>query len=136
MATRVEVRTDRFFTLSLDMLCTAGFDGYFCALNPAWTRTLGWSIEQLQSRPFMEFVHPDDRSATIRETLRLQSGLDSVAFENRYRHKDGSYRWLSWCATASQDERLYYAVARDNTHGHGVEEQLRVARDAADRANS
>jgi len=136
MATRVEIETDRFFTLSLDMLCTAGFDGYFCAMNPAWTRTLGWTIEELQSRPFMEFVHPDDRAATVRETLKLQSGLDVCSFENRYRHKDGSYRWLLWSTTASREERLYYAVARDITSRHGFEEELRVAKESADRANS
>ena len=136
MATDVELSTDRFFSLSLDMLCAAGFDGYFTALNPAWTKTLGWSIEELKDRPFMDFVHPDDRAATIKETLRLQSGADTAAFENRYRHKDGSYRWLLWSATASQEERLYYAVARDITRYHMVEEELRVARDAADRAST
>jgi len=135
MAARVELRTDRFFTLSLDMLCTAGFDGFFCALNPAWTRALGWSISQLQSRPFLDFVHPEDRASTIRETMRLQSGLDVVEFENRYRHKDGSYRWLLWSATASQEERLYYAVARDITSRHHIEEELRVAKESADTAN-
>ena len=135
MATRLELETDRFFQLSLDMLCTAGFDGYFCALNPAWTRTLGWSVDELQAAPFMEFVHPDDRASTVRETMRLQSGMDSVAFANRYRHRDGSYRWLQWNATASMDERLYYAVARDITAEHEVQEELRVAKDAADTAN-
>ena len=54
MASRIELETDRLFALSIDMFCTAGFDGYFCALNPAWTRTLGWTIEELQSRPFLE----------------------------------------------------------------------------------
>jgi len=135
MASRLELETDRFFALSIDMLCTAGFDGYFCSLNPAWTRTLGWTIEQLQSRPFMEFVHPDDRAATLRETVGLQQGRDAIAFENRYRHKNGSYRWLSWHATASLDERLYYAVARDVTEQHIIDEELRVAKDAAVRAN-
>ena len=135
MITRVEVSTDRFFTLSLDMLCTAGFDGYFHALNPAWTKTLGWSLEQLCSRPFLEFVHPDDRASTIRETLCLQSGIDTISFENRYRHRDGSYRWLLWSATASQEERLYYAVARDITHRHHAEEELLDAKETADRAN-
>jgi PAS domain S-box-containing protein len=135
MATRLELSTDRFFTLSLDMLCTAGFDGYFQALNPAWTKTLGWSIEQLRSRPFLDFVHPDDRASTIRETLCLQSGIDTISFENRYRHRDGSYRWLLWSATASQDERLYYSVARDITDRHRVEQELLGSKEAADRAN-
>jgi PAS domain S-box-containing protein len=135
MATRVEVSSDRFFSLSLDMLCTAGFDGYFHALNPAWTKTLGWSMEQLCSRPFLDFVHPDDRAATINETLCLQSGVDTISFENRYRHKDGTYRWLLWSATASHEERLYYAVARDITDRHRVEEELVVAKETADAAS-
>ena len=135
MATRLEIETDRFFQLSLDMLCTAGFDGYFCALNPAWSKTLGWSADELQAAPFMEFVHPDDRASTLRETMRLQSGMDSVAFENRYRHRDGSYRWLQWNATASMEERLYYAVARDVTAVHDVQAELQLAKETADRAN-
>jgi PAS domain S-box-containing protein len=135
MAIRVEHSTDRFFSLSLDMLCTAGFDGKFVDLNPAWTSTLGWSLEQLRSRPFLDFVHPDDRVATIQETLCLQSGVDTVSFENRYRHMDGSYRWLAWSATASQEERLYYAVAHDVTRRRRNEEELVGARDSANAAN-
>jgi PAS domain S-box-containing protein len=134
MAMRLELGADRFFSLSLDMLCTAGFEGYFVSLNPAWTRTLGWSLEELRLQPFVEFVHPDDRDATIQATQRLQSGTD-VTFENRYRHKDGSYRWLLWNATASQDEGLYYAVVRDDTDRHDFEQQLVGAKDVADRAS-
>jgi PAS domain S-box-containing protein len=136
MAMRVEQGTDLFFTLSVDMLCTAGFDGYFISLNPAWTRTLGWTIEELQARPFMDFVHPDDRASTITATLRLQQGFEVTSFENRYRHKDGSYRWLSWNATASIEEHLYYATARDNTERHALAEELTFAKEEADRANS
>jgi PAS domain S-box-containing protein len=135
METRVELSGDRFFTMSLDMLCTAGFDGFFHSLNPAWTKTLGWSMEQLMSRPFLDFVHPDDREATVRETFCLQSGVDTIAFENRYRHRNGTYRWLLWSATASQEERLYYAVARDITDRHRVEQELVHAKEAADAAS-
>src|SRR5437660_3491951 len=84
---------DRFFTLSLDMLCIANADGYFKRLSPAFTHTLGWSVEELLARPFLDFVHPDDREATLREVERqVLSGEMVLQFENRYQHKDGSWR--------------------------------------------
>src|SRR5205807_7270457 len=95
---RLEEDLDRFFTVSLDLLCIAGFDGRFRRLNPAWERTLGYSLEELQSRPFIDFVHPEDRERTLAEMHRLAQGGDTVRFENRYHCKDGSYRWLSWTA--------------------------------------
>lgn len=69
---------EHFFTLSLDMLCLAGFDGYFEQLNPAWERTLGFTIEELKAKPFIEFVHPEDRDATIAEAPQLMSGVDTI----------------------------------------------------------
>ena len=107
---------DRFFSLSLDMLCIAGFDGYFKELNPMWKKTLGFTVEELKTQPFVEFVHPEDQEATIVEAQKLMTtGEDVVAFENRYLCKDGSYKWLLWSATVSLEEQLYYAVARDIT---------------------
>lgn len=120
---------DRFFSLSLDMLCIADFDGYFKDLNPVWERTLGWTLEELRAAPFIEFVHPDDRQATIAEAERLQAGTDTVWFENRYLCKDGSYKWLAWRATASAEDRLYYAVARDVTERRHAEEERSVLLD-------
>ena len=117
-------RRDRFFTLSLDMLCITHFDGYFMDLNPAWEKTLGFTIEELKSKPFIEFVHPDDREATIAEAQKLMTGVDTISFENRYVCKDGSYKWILWSATVSQAEQLYYAVARDITKRKQTEEAL------------
>ncbi|TMJ14103.1 MAG: PAS domain S-box protein [Bacillati bacterium ANGP1] len=116
---------ERFFTLSLDMLCIAGFDGYFKQLNPAWERTLGFTITELTAKPFIEFVHPDDRGSTIREAQRLMAGAETVSFENRYLTKDGSYRWLSWTTAVSVEEQLYFAVARDITERRQAEGALR-----------
>jgi PAS domain S-box-containing protein len=111
----VEVKRNRFFTLSLDLLSIAGLDGYFRQLNPSWERTLGYTPEELKSRPFLEFVHPDDRQATLDAMRKLEAGESVAEFENRYRARDGSYRWLVWNAAPDLEERLIYAVARDVT---------------------
>jgi PAS domain S-box-containing protein len=119
-----EEERDRFFTLSLDMLCIAGFDGYFKRLNPAFERILGYSLEELQARPFLEFVHEDDREATQAAMTRLIGGGDVVSFENRYRCKNGSYRWMLWTATPFAAQQLIYATARDFTERKAIEEAL------------
>ena len=116
---------DQFFALSLDMLCISSGDGYFKWLNPAFAETLGWTIEELMARPYTEFVHPEDLGATVREVERqVANGEKVFHFENRYRHKDGSWRVLSW-KSVPQGE-LMYAVARDVTErnrlAHALEE--------------
>ena len=117
---------DRFFSLSLDMLCIASFDGYFKELNPMWENTLGFTVEELKTKPFLEFVHPEDQESTIAEAQKLMTtGEDVVAFENRYLCKDGSYKWLLWSATVSLEEQLYYAVARDITERKQAEVHYR-----------
>ncbi|MBD1940234.1 PAS domain S-box protein [Microcoleus sp. FACHB-68] len=122
---QAEEDRDRFFTLSVDMLGVAGFDGYFKQLNPAWKETLGYPIETLKSQPYLEFVHPDDREATKAESEKLAQRSITVAFENRYRCKDGSYRWLSWNATPFVEQGLIYAVAHDITKRKQAEAALR-----------
>jgi len=104
-----------FTDLSLNLLCIAGTDGYFRYLNPAWETALGYTREELLSRPYIEFVHQDDRSATVSEAAHVVSGRSTLSFENRYRHKDGSYRWLLWSAIVRAEKGLIYCVAADVT---------------------
>ena len=112
---QAERALNRFFTLSLDMLCIAGFDGYFKRINPAWERILGYQQGELLSKPFLEFVHPEDREATLAATSHLTSGADLVSFENRYICRDGTFKWMMWAAAPFPGERLIYAAARDIT---------------------
>jgi len=114
---------DRFFTLSIDLLCIAHFSGRFKRLNPAWETTLGFSREELQSRPMFDFVHPEDRQRTLDQNLIVRGGGQALGFENRYRCKDGSYRWLLWNATADLDRALIYSVARDITRRKQAERE-------------
>jgi PAS domain S-box-containing protein len=114
---------DHFFDLSTDLLCIAGTDGYFKRLNPAWEQTLGYSVEDLLARPFLDFVHPEDASSTGAELARQGAGDTlTVAFDNRYRCRDGSYRWLSWSATSVVESGTIYAVARDTTEQRRAEQ--------------
>ena len=118
---------DRFFDVSIDLLATASADGYFLRLNPAWTGVLGYELDELRSRPFVEFVHPDDVAATQREVERqVNEGRSVLNFQNRYRHRDGSYRWLEWTSAPSADGSLLYAAARDVTVRKLEEERLRA----------
>ncbi|MCB1090041.1 MAG: PAS domain S-box protein, partial [Verrucomicrobiae bacterium] len=126
--------TDPFFELSLDMLCIAGTDGYFKRINPAFTRILGYDEETLLSRPFVEFVHPEDVQATIQEIQRLDSGQPTVMFENRYLDSSGQVRWIQWNASAPNADGLIYAVARDITARKRAEDNLR--QNAAELENS
>jgi PAS domain S-box-containing protein len=123
MADEVPDLEDSFFVLSIDMLCIAHFSGHFLRLNPAWEKTLGFSREELQSRPMFEFVHPEDRERTLAQNLRVRAGGQALAFENRYLCRDGSYKWLLWNATANVGRQLIYSVARDITDRKRVEEE-------------
>lgn len=110
----------RWFGMSNDMLCEASFDGYFTRLNQEWEERLGHSSEELMDRPFSEFVHPEDLEGTIEATAALGEGHNVVAdFENRYLHKDGSWRWLLW--SARSDDHRIYAVAKDITDRKNLE---------------
>ena len=106
---------EAFFNLSPDLLCVASLDGHFLRLNPAWTHVLGYQEAELRAAPFLDFVHPDDRAATVEATSTLTTGARVINFENRYRARDGSYRWLQWSATPFADQGVIYAAARDVT---------------------
>jgi diguanylate cyclase (GGDEF)-like protein/PAS domain S-box-containing protein len=112
---RADQRARRFFDLSRDMLCTANMDGYLVELNEAWATNLGYKLEELRARPFIEFVHPADRERTEAESAALFEGDVTLKFENRYRAKDGSWHWLRWSSQLSADESLVYARAADVT---------------------
>jgi diguanylate cyclase (GGDEF)-like protein/PAS domain S-box-containing protein len=129
LAQRGRQRTERLFRLSIDMLVVAGFDGYFKQVNLAWERTLGWSQRELCQRPYLDFIHEGDRSATAGEAQGNAAGTTTMHFENRYRHKDGTYRWLAWTAVPVPKERLIYAVARDITQEKAAAEDLRLSRE-------
>lgn len=124
---------EHFFTLSLDMMCIASVDGYFKRLNPAFD-AFGYSRDELLAKPFLDFVHPDDRASTIAEVEKLSQGIRSIYFENRYRRKDGSYRWLAWTSAPDETGTLY-AVARDVTDAKQIETELRQSKEAVDAAN-
>ena len=131
---RAQEELDRFFRLSLDLLCIAGYDGYFKRVSPAWQRVLGYSEQELLSRPYVEFVHPEDRAATATVSSHAR-GQDVIQFENRYLHRDGTSRWLLWTSAPFPDQQVVYAAARDITERKAAEETLaRYARDLEDQA--
>jgi PAS domain S-box-containing protein len=106
---------ERFFEVAIDMLCCLDFNGYFKRLNPAWERTLGFTLAELMSRPFIDFVHPDDRERTLEQNRRVRAGGKALGFENRYLCKDGSFRWFLWNAAPDTFGETIYSVARDIT---------------------
>ena len=117
-----------FFAQSPDLMCVADLDGCFQNVNAAWTSRLGWASEELEARPFMDFVHPDDRDSTTAEFQKLVAGATTILFENRYRHQNGSYRWLQWSAWPAPGHRRIHATARDITRQKRLEiEVLEIA---------
>ena len=125
--------------LSLDLLCIVDFDGYFKLLNPAWVRVLGYATEEMLAKPWVDFLHPDDRESSLREAAKLYEGASVILFRNRFRARDGSYRWISWMASPDLERHLGYCIGRDVTDFKRAEEELQAARtqaEAATRAKS
>jgi PAS domain S-box-containing protein len=123
--TKAERELDQFFDLSLELLCIAGFDGRFRRLNPAFEHVLGYPLGELLQVPFLDLVHPGDREDTIAELASLRRGVKTAYFENRYRCKDGTSKWISWTAAPLPEEGLIYAAGRDVTSVKVADEELR-----------
>ena len=124
----------RHFELAGDLLGTATFEGRFTHLNGAWQRCLGWTREELMARPFLDFVHPDDRARTEAEAARATTGDGSSQFTNRYRAKDGSWRTIEWRSWIDSERRLIHAAARDVTEQFAAEAAQREAEERFRRA--
>ena len=121
-----EIIWDDIFQLSPDLMCLANFDGYFEKLNSVWEYTLGFSVAELKAKSFLEFVHPEDQQATLAAANRIAQGGFYISFENRYRCKNGSYKWLQWTATPMLEQQKIYAIARDITDKKEAEEALQT----------
>ncbi len=131
LAQRVEEKTrerDRIWNVSQDLLLVSDRDGVWRTVNPAWTRTLGWSEAELLNRTSEWLEHPDDGGTTRAKFKKLGERETTVRFESRFRHKDGSYRWLSWTGVSDKDHN--YAVARDVTADKAAAERLKAAEEA------
>ena len=106
---------EKFFELSQEVMCVAGFDGYFKHVNPAFCRLMGLSEKEMLANPFLDLVHPDDRGVTAEEVTGLGQNKVTLHFENRYRTTQGDYRTISWSATPDVEKSLIYAAGRDVT---------------------
>jgi PAS domain S-box-containing protein len=116
------------FNNAINLNAIAGFDGYFKRLNPMWHEVLGWSIEELTAVPFVEFIHPDDREASLDAVQYIAGGHNLQTFENRYRCKDGSYRWLIWSSVSDPRNGLIYATSIDITERKRSEDELLLSK--------
>lgn len=116
---------DAYFEMSLDLLCIAGLDGFIKRVNPSWTKTLGWTPEELAARPSVELVHPEDRAEVLAARGRLAQGTPLRSLANRYLCKDGTYRWFEWRSVADVERAIVYAAARDVTAEKQAEHVLR-----------
>jgi two-component system, cell cycle sensor histidine kinase and response regulator CckA len=122
-----------FFEMSLDLLSISTFDGFFRRVNPSWTKALGWSAAELMARPLIEFVHPEDRAATLAGREGLKANEPLIGLNNRYVCKDGTYRWLEWRSVGHPEREVVYGVARDVTQQREAERVLQEAKNLQER---
>src|SRR6266508_2361469 len=125
---RATREVERYFTLSPEMVIFAGFDGYWKRVNPAVEAVLGYTEREALARPFMEFVHPDDRERTEQEARRVVGGTTALAFENRIVCRDGSYKWIEWSVTPVPEDGVMYSVGRDITERRRSESEQTALR--------
>jgi PAS domain S-box-containing protein len=128
---RAQRSVDRIFDFSPDLLASAGFDGYFKRVNPAFERTLGYPAGEFLSRPYLEFVHPDDRVRTSEMASAIGEGQTTLSFENRYLCKDGSYRWIQWTSRPVPEEGVMYGMGRDVTERRRAQDEQAALRRVA-----
>lgn len=121
---RISEENFQVFNNTISLNAVADFEGKFIKLNPAWEKTLGWSLDELKARPFEEFIHPEDLEQTKQTYQSILKGNDVTSFENRYLHKDGSYHWLLWTSSADANRKLVYASALDITKRKLAEQEL------------
>ncbi|WP_051822596.1 PAS domain-containing hybrid sensor histidine kinase/response regulator [Desulfonatronum thiodismutans] len=127
------VDLERFFSVSLDLLCIADVHGRFIQLNPEWEKVLGYPLSELEGRPYLDFVHPEDVDRTLAAGARLAAQQDLLFFENRLHSRDGSYRWIEW--RSKPQGGIIYAAARDVTERKRIEEALVQAKETAETAS-
>lgn len=120
-----QAKSKRYAELSLDLICTADFHGRMIEVNPAFTEILGWTREEMTTRPYVDFVHPDDAESTTQASTRLANGDTVMGFENRYRTRGGDYRIIEWNAVQDDARATIYAVGRDVTDRRRLEAEAR-----------
>ncbi len=123
---------DNLIKLSKDMICLAGADGYFKTVNPAFTRILGWSENELLGKSYFDFIHPEDQMATKREVYAIAQGQKSEHFINRFKTKSGEYRIFDWVSTLDETTKNFFCIARDITEQKTIEEELKATKDRLD----
>lgn len=122
MKIETELDLEPFFSLSHDYLCIAGFDGYFRKINPAFIKAMGYTREELFSKPIRHFVHPEDRENTAETRAKILEGVPLVNFQNRYITKTGEFIWLTWTSVPVPEMELIYAISKNITHLKKLEE--------------
>ena len=121
---RLEQEREQFLAVGSDLQLILSSNGYFQWVSPSFESTLGWTTAEMTSRQWTDFVHPDDIAPSVAEQTSLFDGHELIAFENRYRHKDGSYRWFSWNAQPDREKQVIYAVAVDITERKTKEQKI------------
>jgi PAS domain S-box-containing protein len=132
---KLEQERERFLAVASDLQIILGSNGYFHWVSPKFELTLGWTSEEMTSARWTEFLHPDDITPSVAEEASVFSGNETMAFENRYRHKDGSYRWFLWNAESHSEEQVIYAVAVDITERKAAEQKIQEQAALLDIAN-